>query len=465
MKKLSVSNTGTNIKFVMLLLFFCFFFSKESYSQVLSQKDGIPIILFTEGPPDIPQNEVIKMKNLGVDIIHHTNVEDYMVERFVQSGLKVMPYQMSTANNWIYQYTANAHYTEWEAEGTTPDKGNVTLEYNPDISLIASENGRIGVKTIAGRPAANLIKGPGYRQNGHERYRDDHPIFYDADFIMRINPINPNINLFDPIYENVVVCTLKVVSHNVTLDKASGTMTISEAPLMSFSNIITIQNFKNYDWDTLFIHHYDWRNGGVSMHDPQMKQKVSYEGQYVQFIVDWAGDTLLQLSIDKVVVSDAPGRELKKPQTIAYNQIAAEVNSLPHPDAIEIFYSADEPTSIDNYEPYRMVDNMVFAITGNKRIITSLNTHYNGKYGNSQSGSFKYYLAEEFWKRANPMFLWLNAYPFHYYYKPNEHPNWREENINLQIQKIKNVSENDSNWGQDIQCTKWIVIKKDDNGK
>jgi len=341
MKKLSVSNTGTNIKFVMLLLFFCFFFSKESYSQVLSQKDGIPIILFTEGPPDIPQNEVIKMKNLGVDIIHHTNVEDYMVERFVQSGLKVMPYQTWMANNFIYQYT-NAHYTEWEAEGTAPDRGNVTLEHNSSISEFYFEDNTLkGIKTKLNAEAGNLIKGPGYRQTGHERYNDERPIIYDADFILKINSTDPNINLFEPQYQETVVCSIKVVSHGVSFDVTNDTMFISENPVRTFWREIKIKHFTDYNWNHLAINGYDWQEGGIpTLHPteeeyfPTWKEPIYYEGQYVQFIVDWAGSNLLQLSVDKIVVSDEDGRNLMNPLFGAYDLIFEEVNSFSNPDAI-----------------------------------------------------------------------------------------------------------------------------------
>ncbi|NCS90706.1 MAG: hypothetical protein GW789_18500, partial [Ignavibacteria bacterium] len=66
MQKLSISNFDKSIKFVLLLLFFCFFFVKNNQSQVLTNKEGIPMILFTQGPPDLLEDDVVAMKNLGV---------------------------------------------------------------------------------------------------------------------------------------------------------------------------------------------------------------------------------------------------------------------------------------------------------------------------------------------------------------------------------------------------------------
>jgi len=471
MQKLSISNFDKSIKFVLLLLFFCFFFVKNNQSQVLTNKEGIPMILFTQGPPDLLEDDVVAMKNLGVDIIHHTNVTNDMLEIFNYYNLKVMPYQMGSdiiTNNYIYQYTGG-HYTEWEAEGTPPDKGNVTLEYKSDIGILDSEDGILGIKTKLGALPGTLVNGPGYRQDGHRRYHPEHPIFYNADFELKIKPTNPTINLFDPIYKDIEVCKIAVVSHEVISDKANGTISLSENPLKTYQETLTIEDFTDYAYHPHTISDIDWRTGGVSplTKNTYWKEEIEYEGQYVEFIIDWAGSDLLQLYVDKITVSDRLGKELKDPSSVARANLLDEYNALSNKEAIEIYFSIDEPTSIDNYEPYRMVDNLVQEISNNtKRIITSLNTGYNGKYGPTELpfGSYQYYVGEEFWKRAKPLFLWLNAYPFHYYWKPNEHPNWREENIGFQIQKIKNVSENDSNWGQDIQCTMWIDVTKDDNG-
>ncbi|MBZ0198789.1 MAG: hypothetical protein K8H86_02900, partial [Ignavibacteriaceae bacterium] len=423
------------------------------------------MILFAESPTsNIIQSDVAAMKNLGVDIIHHANVTDDMIDRFVQNGLKAMPYQNWTTNNYIYQYTG-AHYTEWEAEGTPPGKGNVTLEYKSAIATLDSEDGILGIKTIPDALAGNLITGPGYRQDGHKRYHPEDPIIYQADFELKIKPTDPNINLFDPQYKDVEVCILAVVTHEVISNRENGTMYVSEIPMKTYKETLTIEDFVDYEYHPHTLSNIDWIGGGVSpiTQDNYWKEEIEYEGQYVQFIVDWAGSDLLQLYVDKISVSDDMGRRLLQPSSPAVVEISSEINSLVNTDGIEIYYSSDEPTSIDNYEPYRMVDSMVFAITGNKRIITSLNTNYNGKYGPTglPFGSYQYYVGEEFWKRAKPLFLWLNAYPYHYYWKPTEgNPNWREDNINLQIEKIKNVSKNDPNWGQDIQCTKWTVIDK-----
>jgi hypothetical protein len=436
--------------------------------------EGIPFILFTGGnAATITDTDYDMMDSLKVDVLHITGVTNNHIPAISSRGMKVIPDQLWMEwDNYIKQYT-DAYYTVWEAEGTNPVNGDVSLKYNRTIGIPFTEGNVSGVKTKNNAGSGELIFGPGYSQGGQYRVSpinpDDITVKYFADYIIKIEPINGVV-----LDTSTVVCTLKVQTRGVGVgwSPLQDTMILGDKWCAKTVEI-TAGQLVTGQWKTIRLN-YDW-----SQVPDTLTEKIITAGKnafgsnqkfwakYAEFIVEYPGSSDFNLYVDKVTVFDVKGERLADSTSVAYAQIAHEaINTFDNNTAIYAWYGLDEPYTIDNYEPYRIVDSIVYEATNHaKRIITSLNTHYNGRYGASQLGSLKYHVGEEFWKRAKPMFLWLNAYPFHYYYKPNEHPNWREENINLQIQKIKNVSENDSNWEQDIQCTNWIVIKKDDNGK
>jgi len=434
--------------------------SKPLSAQSFNDTVGIPIILFTEvGPDIINADDLDSMKQMGVDVILQNNVDNNLVNLMYPRGLKVIPNQIWSAYNYILQYT-DAHYTLWEAEGTPPEQGEVTLKYHNDISSLYYENGtKKGVRTNYGEPADTMISGPGYRQDGQYRLAKI-KIEYTADYVLKIIPA-PKINLTDLIYQNIEVCTLRVTSKQKShAGQYWDSTTVSTTPVSEFDTVLYVSDFTPSEWDTFSIV-YDWSNGGLPTAKVSDKGiNEDYQGQYVEFIVDWSGSQYLSLAIDNVCVYDNKGLTLKDDPALVTARIDSNLASIINQNAIYLWYAIDEPYTIDNYEPYRIVDSLVDAQSNHtKQIITSLDVGFNGRYGACQEGSFKVFTAKEFRKRAKPKFIWLNAYPYHYFYKPGEHPNWREENIRLLTDnKFKVISALDNNWGYNIQATKWINV-------
>ena len=398
---LSLKNKGINIS---LLILFLLLFNHFGYPQNFTDTVGIPVVLFTgERPQNVYSSDLDSMKNIA-GIIHQSDVGNSLVNLMYQKGLKVIPYQIWSANNYIIQYT-DAHYTVWEAEGTPAEKGNVTLEYNHNLASEYYENDRlVGVKTNPGAQPGNIISGPGYRQNGKYKINTIR-VDYTADFRLKIIPFSPYINLLEPEYQNNVVCTLKVTTKQKTHAGLYWDSTeVSALPIDVHDTILYVRDFVSSGWNTFLIR-YDWSKGGVPVEKNKNIKANDYEGQYVEFIVDWGGSPYFSLIVDKIKTYDQRGKDLAEVDSIA-TLLDLDAHTLQNQDAIYLWNATDEQRSIDNYEPYRIVDSMVNAKTnGTKRIISTINTLFNGRYGACQDGSFKYYVAEEFWKRARPLFL------------------------------------------------------------
>jgi len=114
------------------------------------------------------------------------------------------------------------------------------------------------------------------------------------------------------------------------------------------------------------------------------------------------------------------------------------------------WYAVDEPSSIDNYEPFRIVDYIIDSVSLANyypfRLHTGIASGWNGKFGSINNGLGKgthlLYRIDEFWLRAKPKNLQMNLYNYNYPWKAGEIPEWREANIayvtDLNLDRINN---------------------------
>ena len=402
--------------------------------------DGIPLVIY----PDLRVIDIDtiyaspyqQMEDMGVFGVVAGDVLDNSIylQHFTDHNVKVIPQYLwgDLTKSHILRYT-DAHYTVWEAEGTDPTKGNATLSYSSQTSYFSE---LYQGETIEGRSAGGfsgpieIISGPGYPQNIKYRFFDNAFIQYFGEYRMKITQRDPNLPLE---YSNDVVCILKVTAldaqGNIEFPVATEEVTVAE--FNGWNNWTPIQvDEDGYNFEYLPVN-YQQEIDGANQESPV------FNASYIQFKVIWTGLPYLNLFIDRVRVYDEKGWQLKNISQPT-NQIKILVNTYITDSTVVGWYGLDEPRSIDNYEPYRVVDSIVDSVSRyhNKpmRLHTGFTAGYQGRYGDLATGAHPLFPAEEFWLRARPKNVQINMYNYNYPYAsnpghPDYNPLWRTKNI------------------------------------
>ncbi|MBE0539411.1 MAG: hypothetical protein IH620_06835, partial [Ignavibacterium sp.] len=407
----------------------------------IDQYEGIPLIIY----PGLRADSIIyplhyqQMDSMGVyavvvpDVFKFTPGISYL-QRFKNHNLKVIPAEIwsDSIHNQIFRYT-DSHYSIWKAAGVTDTS-------NGKASLIRSSNTTVVNNVVIASPSYTpsgdtIVKGPGYSQNTKYRLSDD-TVFYHIKFGMKIEQTIPNLpqNFMDDVVCKVMVTTI-------------ATDTSEEVPVCSTE--VRVSDFG--DWGNWINVSDDYNLIQYSFDMPVRQgiagtdswwQPISY---YVQFKIVWEGLSYLDLYVDTVKVYDDRGINIVEKEIYQFN-ISNLVQSYINDPYIIGWYGLDEPLSIDNYEPYRVVDSIIQSVNGSQiRLHAGLTTGWNGQYGNFTTGTHPLYPAEEFWLRAKPKNIEVNLYNYHYPYKPwlghpAHDPLWQTKNIeyvtDLNLDKI-----------------------------
>ena len=421
-------------------------FDMQSFAQdPIDQYPGIPLVIYPARRTIemIPQNftQMSEMGIYGVVAPDAINIShSQYLQQYKDANLKVIPQQIWWAPNDIYKYT-DAYYTVWEAEGTDPSKGLTTLYYDQTYTTYFDSAGIKGRRTINTTiPAGTqLIFGPGYPQVAE--YKNtvfDTVINYTAEYRMKIvQKTTP-----PPGNDTLVVCTLKVTNTN---EYGIETDIIPPVPI----KVSDLSGWNN--WKSIPIQ-YDLMNVTIPYIDEALAgQPTAF---CVQFKIIWSGLPFLDLYIDNITISDQNGKAIATISDI--QELVAEVAGNYITDSSIIgWYALDEPGSIDNYEPYRIVDHLIDTVSnGRIRLHTGFTGGKRGKFSSwldIDTMALGKYQDQEFWLRAKPKNLQLNLYNYHYPYKPwSSYPsyneNWKELNIdyitNTYLDRINDLDTN-----------------------
>lgn len=409
-----------SFKFLLVINIILLVFDMQSLAQdPIDQYPGIPLVIY----PDLRVIDIEtmytspyqQMEDMGVFGVVAGDVLDNSIylQHFTDHNLKVIPQYLwgeDITKSHILRYT-DAHYTVWEAEGTDPAKGNATLSYDNQTSYFSEQ---YQGETIEGRSAGGfsgpveIISGPGYPQNIKYRFFDNVFIQYFGEYRMKITQRGSELPLE---YSNDTVCILKVTALDVQgiTEFTVATKEITVAEFNGWDNWMPIQvDDDGYNFRNLPVN-YQQQNNGANQESPV------FNASYIQFKVIWTGLPYLNLFIDRVKVYDDFGFALKEtPQPKA--DIKSLVESYINTSTIVGWYGLDEPPSIDNYEPYRIVDYMVDSVSRyhNKpmRLHTGFTAGYQGRYGDLGTGAHPLFPAEEFWLRARPKNVQINMYNY-----------------------------------------------------
>ena len=434
-----------SFKFLLVVSVLLLFFDIQLFAQdPIDQYPGIPLVIYPARRTIemIPQNftQMSEMGIYGVVAPDAINIDDaHYLQQYKDAILQVIPQQIWWAPNDIYKYT-DAYYTVWEAEGTDPNKGLTTLYYDQTYTSYFNEGNTKGRKTVNSSipSGTQLIFGPGYPQVAE--YKSDvfnTIISYTAEFKMKI------VSKTAPPSGNPVVCTLKITNLNENLVETD-IITPVEVRLNDFGG------WNN--WKSIPVQ-YDLTNVTLPNIDEALAgQPTAF---CVQFKIIWNGLSFLNLYMDNIKVHDQNGLTIVTDTTVQ-NTLKELINDykVAEPSIIG-WYAIDEPGSIDNYEPYRVVDSIINSVSnGSLRLHTGFTGGRRGKFSSwldidiMALGKFQ---DQEFWLRAKPKNLQLNLYNYHYPYKPwSSYPsyneNWKELNIdyvtNTYLDRINDLDTN-----------------------
>lgn len=394
-------------------------------------------------------------------------------------GLKLIPVrsrntETSPLYNWIQHYS-DAKYSVWEAEGTPPSISEAMLEYDYSVMSDTSEGDTtyLKLRSSASGLVDTLIWGPYYDQDVYYYASQDSitAVQYTADFRLKLNY---NLN-YPPQLDNPLdtVCIIQV-----TYSDHAGLTELGTTHILG-SMKLTRTQLKTYFKDFSIIdYQLDINSDNFNIQNQPSPQCTfsSYLGvdsvrpgprnvkHYVQFKVIWLGKPQYLLSIDKVTVSDNRGRELTDPTSDAETNILAQANSLDNYNSENLlvgWLGIDEPSSIDIFEPIRLVTKLLDENTTPQRkhpLWLPLMGSWSGTWENplNQFGTMRLSKWKELKKRVGRMNVWQDFYMYDYPYCDTcaySPPDWKSENIRIVSElNYKQAYDLDPNFGVSLQC-------------
>ena len=218
-----------------------------SYAQQqdpIKSYPGIPIITYGYDISKPPRQQFIEMEQAGILALEAASLTPpVFVEKIQNLGLWVMPEQVLNPDNYIVKYT-EARYTEWEAEGTNPADGLITLYYD-SINCVV-QNG--AVVTTANTPNDTIIYGPMYSQEKtYSMVQPNIQIDYTAKCSLKLEDLQPGQTL-----PGDTVCIIQVTtrtSYNKTIHQWQlGT------PYLIIEKAVTYQDITTLDqWQEIIL--------------------------------------------------------------------------------------------------------------------------------------------------------------------------------------------------------------------
>ena len=442
-------------QFQILFVIFCAFSTIAFAQDFIKDFPGIPVRAGLDwywiDNVSIAEREVIlnKMREFGVDIFQIDARRASLLDTIRQKGFKIMPIN-SPSYKWIQYYT-DAKYSLWEAERTPPAVSNAVLEHSNNI-MEKIDSG--GISFLRLLPSAvtysdsELIKGPYYQQEifyytTEPNSTEINNVEYTAAFRLRLERNLAYEGTFLPENMADTVCMIQVTQSQVSTEGTwhlSCTHVIDSLPITrgQFNQLNNFQDFSIiYDLlsDDCSSSPPPSANSYIETYNRPAQIQDRRLREYIQFKVIWKGNPKYLLSIDKVTVSDFRGREIKGiVPSNAIERINSQDNELSsYYNAITGWLGIDEPLSIDNFEPIRIVDSILSAKSNLSRPVRfDLMSHWDGVWENKNNpfGVMGLSPWDEFEKRVGNMNVCQNAYMYDIPYK-NDIADYRAKNIRV----------------------------------
>jgi hypothetical protein len=250
-------------------------------------------------------------------------------------------------------------YTIWEAEGTDPADGEITLNRNTSNTIIVPG----GIRTVNNLTTPGyIITGPGYLQPLEYKIEENDLLKYTVLFKLKVEPGDS----FVPLNENSDnVCRIEATyngGHNIT-----DAVDIKASDFVSYGNWKTFSiEYDKFDIQDNWINIYNRLNGS---HHKAITD--------VEFRIYFYGLNYLNLYCDDVRVYDLRGfalfnniatqQRIKEQAKNANNINNFTTNSTAFDTMVVAWFPVDEPLSVDNYEPVRFIDSIINISSGGTR--------------------------------------------------------------------------------------------------
>ncbi len=443
----------------IICVFIALFLITFTYGQdPIKNYPGIPIVthrfLQFEYIP-IGQIEEVASAGIHTMIMDDLTPEEY--DDYVEGvkGLMIVPTRdVITLQNPILNYT-DARYTVFEAEGTPPADGLVTLYSDSLWPYLEKVDGYVRTKTNT--PHGTMIYGPMYRQcRNFFTTGTSLPIIYEAKYILKIDDIDPWLESSP----DDTVCILQVTATRTwDIDSTGEWHWGFFETKVAAETLITYGDLHPGSIDTVDLNYSFtidfpwWRPDGEPFQGTSFKnmpaendldKKISQN--CVEFKVLWKGKAdKVRLSVDKVIISDDRGRDLKNPQTYASIKLQIE-NQISHNRAafdnrVGLLMGVDEPWSIDQWEPIRMVQEIINSYSPDAKYYINFNVQAEGRFSHwpDPSPGSHAIVIDEFMRRVKKANLWVTGwlYDMPCSEATNFSPPWLcDENVDIRIRNI-----------------------------
>ena len=419
------------------------------------------------------EESVDKMKDAGIEVLTPDSINLAILDSLTKQGreFKLLPGKAQIGDlmvDYINHYT-NARYAVWEAEGTSPSVSEAEIKFE-DTLMEPIDNFIRLIDTVANNSGIELIKGPYFMQFVYspEKIYIDKQEFsltrYRADFHLRLIS---NSYLPDTLNPNTPICIVQVTQSIIDTP-------ITEGWPFRCTYIVKQDTLRRTDFDlnqfNEFQLSYELDSTECSYYSAADTNnfKGLIKRDYVQYKVIWLGQSNYLLDIDKVVVSDESGRDLKRSDPITFANIRAQDNAVAltqYQNSVTGWNGADEPHTIDQFEPMRIVDSLLDSKSNFKRPVWyPLVGAWDGVWENHENPWGTYHLSiwDELKKRVGAMNVWQDSYfldtPFMNNLPTNIDPygcgcdDYRVKNIEIAARNFEQAYNISPNFGASIQC-------------
>ena len=286
---------------------------------------------------------------------------------------------VGTGNNLIIKYT-EAKYSAWQAEGTPAADGEATLERNKSYTL--EDNSKSYIYTISNLNIPKdsvLLSGPSYWQDATYNSAEQGIVNYRADFRMKAEELIP-----DGMQPTDTLCHLQVTASRIEWINGVG-LVVTDYVVIADS-VITLEKMAplsqwidksiEYNLAGLAGHFYnDWSRPAFT---PEWKSGTRNHVRNIEFKIIWkANSQAVRLSVDSVTLSDVRGRDLTDPVIWLFvksqieQMLQASYITSNYQTKITGWFGLDEPNSLDNFEPIRIISELISNYFINKSILAS----------------------------------------------------------------------------------------------
>ncbi|MBL1213947.1 MAG: T9SS type A sorting domain-containing protein [Ignavibacteriae bacterium] len=342
------------------------------------------------------------IKNLGVNLVLQYASNNPSNYDSLSSFDKLIALNADDSLDFIHHYTAG-YYKKWQDDETAEEANTPGFKSNSSTTGYYSSNYKVAELDIS-TPGKYLLLGPDYDQD--RLYRLLYGWYYKRLIQYKVN-FNMKIDGNTTQADDVCIISVKYTSR-----EGNDTTIVSD----TLQADVMYNQFTNHS----LVYSLPKSIAGTKLPRNQTAEfsvrndaefagtTESYTGPYgVQFNIKWLGNR--NLYVDFVEVYDISiGKLFSNPidlQTL-YNRCSTYASNYSNWSNLKYWYSLDEPHSIDNYEPYRIVDS-ILNTTSNTRLITAFYPEWNGLRNNENAMG-------DFVRRAKP----YKTMPYYYPYWP-----------------------------------------------